>query len=273
MISVNYHTHSTYCDGKNSPEEIVLAACSQGIKVLGFSGHSPLPNENWTMTEEGLEKYREEILFLKEKYKDKLEILLGLEQDILSKPPKGEYDFIIGAVHGIETPDGILYMDSTADILKAGIKKHFENDPMIVAERYFELVRELCEKTKADIIAHLDLLTKFDEKESAPLFDSKNPRYINAAKKAIEKLSKSEKKPLFEINTGAMARGYRTTPYPSKELLRIIRDCGCDVIINSDCHDMRMLTHGFDKALELAKECGFTRIARLSEGEVKFESI
>ncbi len=269
----NYHTHTCYCDGKDAPEEIVKAAIAKGILTLGFSGHSPLPNENWTMTNDGLEEYCKEILFLKEKYINEIEILLGIEQDILSEIPTGDFDFIIGAVHGIETPDGILYMDSTADILKEGIKKHFGNDPLALAEAYFELVSKLCDKTDADIIAHLDLLTKFDEKGEAPIFDTKNPRYINAARKAIEKLSKRTQKPLFEVNTGAMARGYRTTPYPEAELLKIIMDFGCDVILNSDCHDKEMLTYGFFDAVELAKSCGFTRVAYFSNGKIEYENI
>ena len=37
----NYHTHTTYCDGKNTPEEIVLEAIRLGLDTIGFSGHSP----------------------------------------------------------------------------------------------------------------------------------------------------------------------------------------------------------------------------------------
>ncbi len=35
----NYHTHTTYCDGKNTPEEIVLCAIEKGFTSIGFSGH------------------------------------------------------------------------------------------------------------------------------------------------------------------------------------------------------------------------------------------
>ena len=42
----NYHTHSTYCDGKASPREMVDFAVAHGFTALGFSGHSPLPFEN-----------------------------------------------------------------------------------------------------------------------------------------------------------------------------------------------------------------------------------
>ncbi len=46
----NYHTHTTFCDGENSPEEMVLAAIDAGLPELGFSGHSHLEGEpDWTM--------------------------------------------------------------------------------------------------------------------------------------------------------------------------------------------------------------------------------
>ena len=33
----NLHQHSTFCDGKNTPEEIVLAAIDKGFDVIGFN--------------------------------------------------------------------------------------------------------------------------------------------------------------------------------------------------------------------------------------------
>ena len=39
MIRQNLHTHCTYCDGKNTLEEMVLAAIDKGFSSLGFSSH------------------------------------------------------------------------------------------------------------------------------------------------------------------------------------------------------------------------------------------
>ena len=61
----------------------------------------------------------------------------------------------------------------------------------------------------------------------------------------------------FEINTGAIGRGLRTTPYPSPELLSMIRRAGASIMINSDCHNKDFLDCGFDDAVALAKDCGF----------------
>ena len=42
-MKTNYHTHTNFCDGKNTPEEIVLAAIEAGFDELGFSAHAAHP--------------------------------------------------------------------------------------------------------------------------------------------------------------------------------------------------------------------------------------
>ena len=43
FIKTNYHTHTNFCDGKFSAEEMIWAAIDRNIKILGFSGHSMYP--------------------------------------------------------------------------------------------------------------------------------------------------------------------------------------------------------------------------------------
>ena len=70
----NLHTHSSYCDGKDTPEELVLYAINSGFSSIGFSGHiSPKDYTIFGYTEDldikkGLELAMEfEILYLKNK--------------------------------------------------------------------------------------------------------------------------------------------------------------------------------------------------------------
>ena len=49
MIKANFHTHTTYCDGKNTPEEMVQAAIALGMTAIGFSGHSHSVTETYGM--------------------------------------------------------------------------------------------------------------------------------------------------------------------------------------------------------------------------------
>jgi len=270
MIKRDYHIHTNLCDGKNTPEEIVLAAIENNFSVIGFSGHSPLSNEYWCMSKENLVIYQKEITRLKETYRDKIEILMAIEQDYYSEPVcKADFDYIIGSVHGIKVSNGFVFMDETASSLKKGIEKHFGGDPLLLAEEYFKLVADVKNKTSADIIGHFDLLLKFQE--DSHLFDTSHPRYINAARKAIDKLSSEGV--LFEVNTGAISRGYRSTPYPDAEILSYIKERGCDVILTSDCHNKDFLGYGFDKALRIIKNCGFNRVAYITNGQITYQEI
>ena len=63
--------------------------------------------------------------------------------------------------------------------------------------------------------------------------------------------------PLFEVNTGAISRGYTTLPYPQMEFLKEFKNCGFGAVITSDCHDKNFLDCGFDNAKTLLLEAGF----------------
>jgi histidinol-phosphatase (PHP family) len=55
----NYHSHTNFCDGTDTPETYVKAAIAQGMKVYGFSSHAPIPfyECKWAMNLENLEEY------------------------------------------------------------------------------------------------------------------------------------------------------------------------------------------------------------------------
>ena len=114
----------------------------------------------------------------------------------------------------------------------------------------------LPERTGCDWIGHFDLVTKFNER--APAFDEESPRYLRRALEVMEHLVRSGT--AFEVNTGAMARGYRTAPYPGRKLLCALREFGGEIILNSDSHHTSHLCHGFPEAAELVRAAGFTHI-------------
>ena len=71
----NFHTHTTYCDGKNTTEEMILAAINQGFTALGFSGHSHTSiDPSYCMTTDETRRYIDELKALREKYADKTDI-------------------------------------------------------------------------------------------------------------------------------------------------------------------------------------------------------
>ena len=92
MILSDFHVHTTYCDGTNPSEEMVLEAISRGMKKLGFSGHSYTPfDEEPCMSPEGTRLYLDEIHRLKGKYSGQIEILCGTECDYYSNIDTEKY--------------------------------------------------------------------------------------------------------------------------------------------------------------------------------------
>ncbi len=241
MSLYDLHTHTTYSDGENTPEEMVQRAIEMGLTKIGFSDHSYTSFEDYyCLTPQSTEEYKAEINALKEKYKGKIEILCGIEQDCYTDlEPKG-FDYIIGSVHFVKIDDKYIAVDDTEEILVDAANKYFGGDIYSLIELYYETASDVVETTNADIIGHLDLITKFNE--GGKMFDESHPRYVKAYKSAVDKLIKYGKP--FEINSGAMSRGYRTSPYPSKEIIDYIKSLGGTLIYSSDSHSADTLCYG-----------------------------
>lgn len=243
MSFSDFHVHSTFSDGKSTPEDIVSYAVEKKMRAVGFSDHSHTPFDTGYCLASGKEgEYQKAIRDLKVKYRDQMTVLCGVEQDFYSTTPTDAYDYVIGSVHYILIEGEYVSVDNTPQILLRAAEKHFGGDLMAVAELYFQNVKNVVEKTGADLIGHFDLISKFNEGNR--LFDENHPRYKNAALDAIEALLKT-KKP-FEINTGAISRGYRSTPYPARIWMEVIREGGGKFVLSGDSHSKENLCFHFE---------------------------
>lgn len=255
MIRSDFHIHTTFADGKNTAEETVLSAIEKGLTVVGISEHSETPFDPSGGMKLGLEReYIAEIKRLREKYADKIRILCGIEADFDTDFLRDEYDYIIGSVHYL-TVGGELYMldYSPAETMRC-INDAFGGDPLLYAKAYYEKLSGVCEKTGADIVGHIDIITKFCERGIELHTDS--AEYLSYVKNAVSDIIRANEKIAFEINTGAIARGHRTRPYPTADVLSIIKNSGANVVINSDSHTADGIVSNFDMAKELAASQG-----------------
>ena len=258
MIRRDYHIHTDRCDGIAPAEETIKAAIEMGLEEIGFSEHSHTSfDENYCLSHEETEEYRKDIIALRDRYAEQISIKAGLEMDIWSDSTKEGFDYWIGSVHYLKVPDrgeapedvcvyeGMAYIpiDLSAELLRQAVDFYFDGDPIAFAERYFTTVGEVAERTGCHIIGHFDLITKFEEQH--PLFDQEDPRYIAAWKNAVDRLIPYEVP--FEINTGAISRGYRTTPYPAEPIREYIREKGGKFILSSDSHRSDTLCYAFDE--------------------------
>lgn len=250
------HTHSTFCDGKNSLEEMVLSAIDKNFDSIGFSGHSYMDiYADFSMGEEKAAAYKAEIKRLQQVYGDKIKIFCGLEKDNYTKASTDGYDYLIGSVHAVQYGDELLYIDWSADRTRDSVQRVFGGDGLAYAKAYFQAVADLPKYGSFDILGHFDLLTKFNEQEP-DLFDTDSPEYRQAAIQAAEALVGKVK--YFEVNTGAISRGYRTKPYPAPFIIKQMKRLGFGAIISSDCHDKDFLDCGYEDAKQLLREAGFT---------------
>ncbi len=141
MIFQNLHTHTIFSDGKNTPDEMIEAAIEKGFDVLGFSDHSPMPFPcSWNVPLARIPEYRETIRSLAERYRDKIEIALGLEVDRFTLPLADRYDYTIGSTHYL-CKDGVhLEIDHSRERQEVSIREHFSGDPIAYARHYWETV-------------------------------------------------------------------------------------------------------------------------------------
>lgn len=244
MILKDLHVHTTYCDGKNTPEEMVLSAIDKNMECIGFSAHSyTFFDERYCIKKEKIKDYIFEINSLKEKYKEKIRILCGIEQDAYSTYPTNIFDYVIGSVHYLKINDFYAELDGNANTFKNTAENYFNGDYYALAEEYFKTVGDMAEKLNPTFIGHLDLVTKFNK--NFVFFDELNERYLKAKRAAVDKILNLDIP--FEINLGGISRGYKTCPYPDIETIRYISNNGGKFLFSGDTHTKDNLCFDFEK--------------------------
>lgn len=260
MLS-NLHTHTTLCDGKNTPEEVVLAAIEKGFSSIGFSGHG-YTDFDLSYCLKDMTAYIRTIHALKERYRSQIEIYIGVEEDAgCLLPNRSDFDYIIGSSHYLRINNSYQSIDTSPDHLKQLIDL-FDGDPLKLADCYYRAFCAYILTRKPDIVGHFDLITKYDELD-VPHF-LKLQAYQALAERYLKEAMKSDC--FFEVNTGAIERGYRTTPYPSAELLHVLKKNGGKLVLSSDCHSSDKLDCFFAETKAMLRDIGFEYVYALSNG-------
>lgn len=262
MIKSNYHVHSTYCDGKCTLEENVIKAIELGFTSLGFSSHSHTSFSNYGMQLSEHDKYINEIYNLKKKYEDKIEIYAGIEKDLFTDDTFG-YDYIIGSVHYTH-PKNECEIDGGKDMMIKNVTENFGGDYLKYAKHYYDLTTYLPLKTDCDIIGHFDIVSIYNDNNA--YFDENDKKYLNYALSAAEYLIKKHGC-IFELNSGAIFRGYKKNIYPSMNILKGIFDFGGEIMLNTDSHHTDGLAFMQKEMALMAKEAGFKVAKEMKNGE------
>ena len=254
------HLHTTFSDGKHTIEEMVRAAAAKGMVSVGISDHSFTSfDQRYCIAPETMEDYHREIRRVREAYAGVIEVYAGLEYDGYTElEDREKYDYLIGDCHYVKTFDGYHSVDHAKGEQWAAIEDYFGGDAIAYSRAYFETCVERTALHRPDILGHFDLSAKFG------FVDEAAPCYRAMAREALAACL--EITPIVEMNTGAISRKIKTTPYPADFLLPEILHHGGRVILASDAHRTEHIAFWFDEAVELLKASGFTSIVQLRGG-------
>ena len=263
----NYHTHTTFCDGRNTPEEIVISAIEKGFSSIGFSGHGYTDFDLRYCMKDTV-GYIAEIKRLKAEYSGKIQIYLGVEEDAFCLVNRADFDYVIGSSHYFCVGGKYYPIDSNYEYFKKCLEL-FSYDIMKMTHSYYGAFCEYIAKRKPDVVGHFDLITKFDELDASLFLE--NGDYTRTAEKYVSLAAESGC--LFEVNTGAVSRGFRTSFYPAENLLYALKAKGAGLVLASDSHSTDTLDFGFAEARRYLKYIGFDSVYNLCDGKFVKESI
>ena len=249
----NFHTHTTWCDGKDSPAAVVQAAVERGFSDIGFSSHASCPERSPTVMEPGSGlAYVADIRRLQERFADRIRVWLGVEADYIpgvTTPEKSRYadlglDYLIGSIHYVVSEDGgRMPVDHSPRELQEGIAAHFHGRVEEFVRAYFRQQREMVSRFDFDVVGHLDLVRKFNAKH--PYFDESAAWYREELERTADAVAASGK--IVEVNTGAISRGWLDDAYPSRPFRDLLRVRGVRFILSSDAHAAETIDCAFDR--------------------------
>ena len=254
------HVHTHFGDGRNSPEEMILAAIELGFTSIGIAEHAYAPYDlDVCIPKIKMDAYHTEVTHLRDKYAPVIEVSCGLETDFYQM---GDYmgagwDHIVGSAHYVLSKrTGNYYtVDHNPEIFQEGIDDAGGGSVQDFVEQYGACVLGLC-KFRPDIIGHIDVIAKLNRENR--FFDPAAGWYKAMWEKITDAIAASGC--VTEVNTGGMSRGYTDQPYPSQDLLRMLFVRGAPVTLCSDAHSKETLDHGFDESIRLLREVGYRSI-------------
>ena len=289
MILHDVHLHSYFStDSEEKQKAIIEAAIEKGLTGICFTDHMDLFFPEECAKKSGgdfsfdLDVYFEELDELKYQYRDKLEILIGMEiglrnetelkgkcvkgyREMLAKYP---FDFIIGSTHCLENIDPYWEEYWNGRTAEEGLDRYFDAICQNVSDcDLFDtlghldyLVRYVSEAATRRSLVEKGRIGDFTEEEIGSkrfygrvLYDPADfSDRIDVILKKVIDAGKS-----LEINTAGLKYGLGYA-HPRIETLKRYRELGGEMItIGSDAHIAGHLAYDFDKACEMLKDIGF----------------
>lgn len=242
------HMHTEFStDSETRVEDQVEQAIRLGMNHICITDHMDMdyPGGEFQLD---TDRYVEKILEVKEKYKDKIDISLGVEvglqehlKDRLNKYIESyPFDFVIGSMH-------LIYGEDPYD------KQIFRRvgDEAAYREYFRATLSNVKDAPAIQTLGHLDYVVRYGLEKEKKYSYAKFSQEIDEILKCL-----IEKGIALEVNTAGLRILSFTNPHP--DVIRRYRELGGEMItIGSDGHTPDVLGYGFSEIPELVKSCGF----------------
>lgn len=271
MYKGDSHIHSYFStDSREELKNIVERAIEIGLDEIVITDHMDYADkEEDDYFVFNIEMYLRELKKLREEYKDKIKVKIGMELGLQPQLYKryepilksDEYDFLIGSSHAV---DGI-------DAGYSALYRKFKNKDEL-HRRYFETILANLEIYDGiNSYGHLDYIRRY----GGDYFPNHKEVNLELHKEIIDKILKKliEKKIGLEINTSGIR--YRVGDFhPCREILQRYRELGGEIItMGSDAHLAKDVARDFEGARELLKSIGFTHYCTFTKRKPEFKEL
>lgn len=254
-ILADQHMHTNYSfDSEASMESMVLGAIEKGLKHINFTDHNDFdypvsekfPEGCWDLN---VDSYLYQLLSLREKYKEQIEIGFGIEiglQDISFRKNavlgrSHEFDFIIGSTHLVKNIDVYEPVYFEGRSANASLTEYFN-----------EILKNIRQYQNFDVLGHLDYITR-RLPGGEDLY--KPSDYMDIIDEILNLIIENEKG--IELNTSALNQGLRN-PNPCPELIKRYKELGGEIItVGSDAHCPENIATHFKDAEEILVNAGY----------------
>lgn len=244
----DYHMHSKYSfDAVQTIEQAILKAISMNINEICFTEHVSFDPEDKSYNTFSFKDYKNEIDELSFKYRDKLNLKVGIEagEPHLYKNEFNTYfnnnplDFIIGSVHNLN---------------RKGLNTNLrENGVSITYEKYFNDVLNLANEGDFDVLGHLDLVQRYAFKLDGVYDFRKYKDIIYEILKTAIARGKG-----IEVNTSGLKQNLL---FPKIEILQMYKELNGEIItVGSDAHNYDRVGENIKSTYNMLKDIGFKYI-------------
>ncbi|MBS4220644.1 histidinol-phosphatase [Bacillus sp. FJAT-49711] len=260
-LTFDFHTHHDRCGhARANIRDYIEAAIEKGLDMIGISDHSPYFASEKDQLHPGIAmaistfpEYVKEVLQLKEEYKGKIDVLLGVESDFFPEYidlyskyyDQYPFDYIIGSVH---------FVNGVSIFKKSRWEGLTEKERVRTKEEYYELIQQSASCGVFQILGHIDAMKGF-----YPDFSSIETDVVDRTLKII-----AEHDVAIEINTSGKTKDCGGW-YPADEILERALYHQVKVTFGSDAHDPERVGDDFDLVRAKLKEIGFKEWAYFRE--------